>query len=167
MSPSGTPSISPASSSFPCDGVDATTTAGTSETETETKGQAQRVGMVEGCTRANGEASQQASRPAGGRERASKRRRRRGAPPEAELTDAQPFFASTYTPASSHTDGGSEAGSGDAVGLYDCAMVDAECTHDGSVKHITKYDQWGWDTFERRFLDPQRISTITELQVSE
>jgi hypothetical protein len=71
--------------------------------------------------------------------------------------------------------GGRGASSGDGVSgsggerggarLYDCVLVDAECTHDGSVKHITKFDQWGWDSFERRFLDPQRIATITELQV--
>jgi hypothetical protein len=156
-------SLSP-SSCFPHADVDAAVT-GTNKTETETKDrdQIQRVETTGGCTRASGEPSQQATTLCG-RGRASKRRRRRSAPSEAELTDTQPFFAST--PAS-HTDGAGEAGSGDAAGLYDCVMVDAECTHDGSVKHITKYDQWGWNTFERRFLDPQRISTITELQVSE
>lgn len=61
--------------------------------------------------------------------------------------------------------------------LYDKVLVDAECTHDGSVKHIAKYDKlWGWDTFEKRFMDPEvfcihdgflmhkRINTITNLQ---
>jgi hypothetical protein len=43
--------------------------------------------------------------------------------------------------------------------------VDAECTHDGSLKHITKYEQWGWETFERRFLNEDRIASITSLQV--
>mmetsp|Transcript_11776 Transcript_11776/g.24709 ORF Transcript_11776/g.24709 Transcript_11776/m.24709 type:complete len:472 (-) Transcript_11776:52-1467(-) len=48
--------------------------------------------------------------------------------------------------------------------LYDRVLVDAECTHDGSIKHLMKYDKWGWDTFERRFLNPERINTITQLQ---
>ncbi|KAK9763740.1 hypothetical protein K7432_009338, partial [Basidiobolus ranarum] len=48
--------------------------------------------------------------------------------------------------------------------LYDKVLVDAECTHDGSISHILKYDQWGWDNFERNFLNPERINTITKLQ---
>eukprot|EP00850_Spirogloea_muscicola_P020035 SM000206S06244 [mRNA] locus=s206:35340:37720:+ [translate_table: standard] len=59
---------------------------------------------------------------------------------------------------------GSEAGGADWTGRYDKVLVDAECTHDGSLKHITKYDTWGWDTLERRFLDLQRLSTLTDLQ---
>ncbi|CAM6038045.1 unnamed protein product [Sphagnum compactum] len=48
---------------------------------------------------------------------------------------------------------------------YDKVLVDAECTHDGSLKHIIKYEQWGWDTFERRFLDADRVASITLLQL--
>ncbi|KAI8384614.1 S-adenosyl-L-methionine-dependent methyltransferase [Radiomyces spectabilis] len=48
--------------------------------------------------------------------------------------------------------------------LYDKVLVDAECTHDGSIIHILKYDKWGWDTFEKNFMDPNRIRTICELQ---
>ncbi|KAG0585426.1 hypothetical protein KC19_2G010900 [Ceratodon purpureus] len=48
---------------------------------------------------------------------------------------------------------------------YDKVLVDAECTHDGSLKHITKYEQWGWETFERRFLNEDRIASITSLQL--
>ena len=44
-------------------------------------------------------------------------------------------------------------------------LVDAECTHDGSVKHLEKFDQWGWDTFEQRFFDPKRMSELRDLQV--
>ena len=44
--------------------------------------------------------------------------------------------------------------------LYDKVMVDAECTHEGSVKHLEKFGkQWGWDTFKARVLD-----THTDLQ---
>jgi 16S rRNA C967 or C1407 C5-methylase (RsmB/RsmF family) len=49
--------------------------------------------------------------------------------------------------------------------LYDKVLVDAECTHDGSIQHILKYEKWGWDTFEKNFMDPNRISTISKLQV--
>ena len=31
---------------------------------------------------------------------------------------------------------------------YDKVLVDAECTHDGSIKHLAKFDSWGWHTFE-------------------
>jgi 16S rRNA C967 or C1407 C5-methylase (RsmB/RsmF family) len=50
--------------------------------------------------------------------------------------------------------------------LYDKVLVDAECTHDGSIKHLAKFAQWGWDTFERRFLDPERLQALEALQLS-
>ena len=57
-----------------------------------------------------------------------------------------------------------------APNLYDKVLVDAECTHDGSIKHLAKYarGEWegGWDTFEKRFLDPKRIESLAELQFS-
>jgi len=35
--------------------------------------------------------------------------------------------------------------------LFDRVLVDAECTHDGSIRHIEKYrTQWGWDTLGER-----------------
>lgn len=48
---------------------------------------------------------------------------------------------------------------------YDKVLVDAECTHDGSIKHVCKFEQWGWDTLERRLLDAERITSITCLQL--
>lgn len=44
-------------------------------------------------------------------------------------------------------------------------LVDAECTHDGSVKHIQKFEQWGWITLQRRVLDAERTDDLTVLQV--
>ncbi|MCO5549211.1 hypothetical protein L7F22_002677 [Adiantum nelumboides] len=44
-------------------------------------------------------------------------------------------------------------------------LVDAECTHDGSLKHILKYEHWGWETMERRVLDHERLASITSLQL--
>lgn len=44
--------------------------------------------------------------------------------------------------------------------------MDAECTHDGSIKHIQKFEQWGWTTLERRVLAAERTdSNLTSLQV--
>ena len=48
---------------------------------------------------------------------------------------------------------------------YDRVLVDAECTHDGSIKHLAKFAQWGWETFERRFLEPERLTSLAELQL--
>lgn len=44
-------------------------------------------------------------------------------------------------------------------------LVDAECTHDGSIKHIQKFEQWGWKTLSRRVLDAERTDDLTVLQV--
>lgn len=43
--------------------------------------------------------------------------------------------------------------------------MDAECTHDGSIKHIQKFEQWGWKTLSRRVLDADRTDDLTVLQV--
>ncbi|CAH2043038.1 unnamed protein product [Thlaspi arvense] len=50
---------------------------------------------------------------------------------------------------------------------YDKVLVDAECTHDGSIKHIQKFEQWGWNTLERRVLDAERTDrNLTALQLN-
>lgn len=43
--------------------------------------------------------------------------------------------------------------------------MDAECTHDGSVKHIQKFEKWGWETLRRRVLDSERTDNLSALQV--
>ncbi|KAL3631544.1 hypothetical protein CASFOL_024528 [Castilleja foliolosa] len=48
---------------------------------------------------------------------------------------------------------------------YDKVLVDAECTHDGSIKHIQKFQQWGWTTLSRRVLDADRTDAVTVLQL--
>lgn len=51
--------------------------------------------------------------------------------------------------------------------LYNRILVDAECTHDGSLKHVAKFaNQWGWSSFERRvpWLAPEKIAEVTGLQ---
>ena len=45
--------------------------------------------------------------------------------------------------------------------------MDAECTHDGSIKHIQKFEQWGWKTLQRRVLGAERTDSLTTLQVTE
>ncbi|KAG0476432.1 hypothetical protein HPP92_013273 [Vanilla planifolia] len=49
---------------------------------------------------------------------------------------------------------------------YDKVLVDAECTHDGSIKHIQKFEYWGWSTFQRRVLDAGRIENLSHLQLA-
>lgn len=53
-----------------------------------------------------------------------------------------------------------------ATCLYDRVLVDAECTHDGSVKHVAKFKELGWGTFERRVMDPERLRSLGTLQRS-
>ncbi|WCJ32638.1 Ribosomal RNA small subunit methyltransferase F [Euphorbia peplus] len=48
---------------------------------------------------------------------------------------------------------------------YDKVLVDAECTHDGSVKHIQKFEQWGWETLQQRVLNAERTDSLTTLQL--
>ncbi|KAG0019784.1 hypothetical protein BGZ80_005285 [Entomortierella chlamydospora] len=47
---------------------------------------------------------------------------------------------------------------------YDKIIVDAECTHDGSIAHILKYESWGWDSFHKNFMAQDRLDSLTELQ---
>ena len=49
--------------------------------------------------------------------------------------------------------------------LYDKVLVDAECTHDGSIKHLAKFEQWGWETFEAKFLRAERVDELHRLQL--
>ncbi|CAL0313114.1 unnamed protein product [Lupinus luteus] len=49
---------------------------------------------------------------------------------------------------------------------YDKVLVDAECTHDGSVKHIQKFEHWGWRTLDRRVLDAERTDHLHVLQLN-
>jgi hypothetical protein len=56
-------------------------------------------------------------------------------------------------------------GDGFSSGPFHRVLVDAECTHDGSVKHLAKFaTQWGWESFERRVLDPGRLDGLQALQ---
>lgn len=48
---------------------------------------------------------------------------------------------------------------------YDKVLVDAECTHDGSIKHIRKFEYWGWTTLQHRVLDTERTENLSHLQL--
>ncbi|KAJ3272685.1 hypothetical protein HDV01_005339 [Terramyces sp. JEL0728] len=50
--------------------------------------------------------------------------------------------------------------------LYDKVIVDAECTHDGSIAHMRKYFNNGWQGFQEQFLNPERLSGLQKLQRS-
>ncbi len=51
-------------------------------------------------------------------------------------------------------------------------IVDAECTHDGSIAHLLKYsdtneeDSWSWSGFDKNFMDTDRLSNLQHLQRS-
>ncbi|KAG0370214.1 hypothetical protein BGZ54_007225 [Gamsiella multidivaricata] len=47
---------------------------------------------------------------------------------------------------------------------YDKVIVDAECTHDGSIAHILKYEAWGWDSFHKNFMAQDRLDSLSGLQ---
>ncbi|ORY45129.1 S-adenosyl-L-methionine-dependent methyltransferase [Rhizoclosmatium globosum] len=48
--------------------------------------------------------------------------------------------------------------------LYDKVLVDAECTHDGSIAHLKKCDAVGWEKFEENFFDPVKMDALETLQ---
>ena len=50
------------------------------------------------------------------------------------------------------------------VARYQRVLVDAECSHDASVRHVLKFERWGWDTWERRFLGKGRLEGLQALQ---
>lgn len=47
---------------------------------------------------------------------------------------------------------------------FDKIILDAECTTDGSVKHIIKMVEEGWDKYHDMYFNEQRLREITELQ---
>lgn len=48
---------------------------------------------------------------------------------------------------------------------FDRVLVDAECTHDGSLRHIDKYrTQWGWETLGERVPWVRQEPGLRELQ---
>ncbi|KAJ8764264.1 hypothetical protein K2173_006004 [Erythroxylum novogranatense] len=58
-----------------------------------------------------------------------------------------------------------ESGSGVSTRGYDKVLVDAECTHDGSIRHVQKFERWGWETLHQRVLNVERSDTLTTLQL--
>ncbi|KAJ2406536.1 hypothetical protein H4218_002701 [Coemansia sp. IMI 209128] len=48
--------------------------------------------------------------------------------------------------------------------LYDRVLVDAECTHDGSLVHVQKYEQWGWEQLDAQVVDGNKSVTVPILQ---
>ncbi|CAO3591646.1 unnamed protein product [Absidia cylindrospora] len=76
-----------------------------------------------------------------------------------DTTTKKPFWAPKTLRHETITSSSSSMGR-----LYDKVLVDAECTHDGSISHILKYEKWGWDAFEKNFMDTTRLSTICQLQ---
>ncbi len=50
--------------------------------------------------------------------------------------------------------------------LYDKVLVDAQCTHDGSTKHIRKHMQVNWEGFDLVQFIPERLEKLYELQLN-
>ncbi|KAI9357263.1 S-adenosyl-L-methionine-dependent methyltransferase [Zopfochytrium polystomum] len=50
--------------------------------------------------------------------------------------------------------------------LYDKVLVDAECTHDGSIAHLIKCDASGWEQFEAYYSNEQKMNELEQLQRS-
>ena len=48
--------------------------------------------------------------------------------------------------------------------MYDRVLVDAECSHDGSIRHIEKFQDWGWKTFSENVMNPERLKHLPALQ---
>ncbi|KAJ2357042.1 hypothetical protein IWW50_002210 [Coemansia erecta] len=47
---------------------------------------------------------------------------------------------------------------------YDRVLVDAECTHDGSLAHVQKYERWGWQLLDAQVVNDERPLTVPALQ---
>ena len=47
--------------------------------------------------------------------------------------------------------------------LYDKVLVDAECTHDGSIFHLIKQDSRNWDSLEK-IINPEKLNNLENLQ---
>ena len=49
--------------------------------------------------------------------------------------------------------------------LYDKILIDSQCSHDGSIKHILKYKhQFGWNKFMENVLNEDNVNNIIQLQ---
>ena len=51
-----------------------------------------------------------------------------------------------------------------SVPEYDKVIVDAQCTHDGSIKHIRKHRQNNWEGFDLTQFEPENLMKLHQLQ---
>ncbi len=56
-------------------------------------------------------------------------------------------------------------GTYDPDGLYDKVLVDTQCTHDGSIKHVIKCQTRGWSTSDLAQYKPDALKALYQLQV--
>lgn len=47
---------------------------------------------------------------------------------------------------------------------YDKVLIDAQCTHDGSIKHIRKHQQNDWKGFDLTQFEPENLAKLHNLQ---
>lgn len=50
--------------------------------------------------------------------------------------------------------------------LYDKVLVDAECTHDGSHRHMKKVEEFDDERLAKGFLNIEKLSNLQNLQKS-
>ena len=88
-------------------------------------------------------------------------------PPTPMRATATPFwhgFSSLPPSSSSLPPVAAEDGTIPADG-FDRVLVDAQCTHDGSLRHLSKYNEWGWDAFREHVLvGPEHLRELESLQ---
>ncbi|KAJ1800850.1 hypothetical protein LPJ59_000759 [Coemansia sp. RSA 2399] len=71
------------------------------------------------------------------------------------VVDGRPWFAARLL---------SSAYACEGTELYDRVLVDAECTHDGSLAHIHKYNRWGWEQLDSCVINDNRSASVPLLQ---
>ena len=53
---------------------------------------------------------------------------------------------------------------GNGPSEYDKVLVDSQCTHDGSIKHIRKHSQQNWKGFDLTQFHPSNLKKLHDLQ---
>ncbi len=63
-----------------------------------------------------------------------------------------------------HLPGGDSSGGHSPPSLFDAVLVDAECSHDGSLPHMLKLARQGWQGLGDSTLQPERVAALPSLQ---
>ena len=121
---------------------------------------------VDGCTAATRPQGRQASRQGKGRKRP-----RQGGAPDWVVDSAVENRSGGGAAALSHPMPGSSGGTApttpsSAPAAFHRVLVDAECSHDGSLRHMAKLWRKGWDGLGSSTLEPGRLRDLPRLQLA-